>query len=203
MQEPDKKADLTFKIVIVGESGVGKSCILLQYSKGTFTSHHITTIGVDFYNKFIEIQNKIIKMQIWDTAGQERFKSISTQYLRQAHGILLVYDITDSASFQKVGGWMTSIKENTEAEKIHITLVGNKSDLADKRVITTDMGRKLAKEYNIDFFEVSARNNQKISEMFDSMTKKIISADDLGFMGIGLQLKKNDVEKNKKGCNNC
>ena len=129
------EVDRTYKLVIVGNSGVGKSCILLQFSDGIFREEELATIGVDFKIKTVELDGMILKLQIWDTAGQERFSTITSSYYRGAHGIIVVYDVTNKESFEKVSTWMQQVSENAPKGVVSV-LVGNKTDLTNKRVVT-------------------------------------------------------------------
>lgn len=167
------KADFTLKILTIGESAVGKTCILLRFTDNKFLINHITTIGIDFKSKVITSGNKTVKLKIWDTAGQERFRNITKQYYKGADGILLVYDITDRNSFEKVRDWMRQIQENTSKENIAIVLLGNKCDL-EERQVSFDEGNNLAKEYNIMFLETSAYKDKNINESFENLTNLII-----------------------------
>lgn len=161
------------KLLLIGDSGVGKSCLLLRFCDDSFASSFITTIGIDFKVRTIEVDGRKIRLQIWDTAGQERFRTITTAYYRGAMGILLVYDISDSSSFQNVRNWIGSILEYA-AENVNVVLVGNKADLTDnKRRITTAQGQALADEYNIKFFETSAKTNFNVEEVFFSIARDI------------------------------
>ncbi|XP_010679883.3 ras-related protein RAB1BV, partial [Beta vulgaris subsp. vulgaris] len=139
-------ADLT-------KSGVGKSCLLLRFSDGSFTTSFITTIGIDFKIRTIELDGKRIKLQIWDTAGQERFRTITTAYYRGAMGILLVYDVTDESSFNNIRNWIRNIEQHA-SDNVNKILVGNKADMDEsKRAVPTAKGQALADEYGIKFFE--------------------------------------------------
>merc|ERR1719229_791756 len=140
-----------------GDSGVGKSCLLLRFSDDSFTTSFITTIGIDFKIKTIELDGKRIKLQIWDTAGQERFRTITTAYYRRAMGIFLVYDITDEQSFLNIRNWIRNIEQHA-ADTVNKILIGNKCDVppADRQV-TKQRGKLLADEYSIQFYETSAK----------------------------------------------
>merc|ERR1712196_737176 len=120
--------DYLFKLLLIGDSGVGKSCLLLRFADDTYTETYISTIGVDFKIRSIEIDGKVIKLQIWDTAGQERFRTITSSYYRGAHGIIVVYDITDEDSFTAVARWITEI-ERFAGQDVNKMMVGNKADL--------------------------------------------------------------------------
>eukprot|EP00301_Raphidiophrys_heterophryoidea_P016413 c25984_g1_i1.p1 GENE.c25984_g1_i1~~c25984_g1_i1.p1 ORF type:complete len:207 (+),score=38.96 c25984_g1_i1:78-698(+) len=165
--------DTTIKLLLIGDSGVGKSCLLLRFSDNSFTPSFITTIGIDFKIRTIDLDGKRIKLQIWDTAGQERFRTITTAYYRGAMGILLLYDVTNEESFQNVRSWMKNIQENA-ADAVNKILVGNKCDLADKRKVDFAKGKALADEYGIPFFETSAKSNLNVEEAFIQITKDIM-----------------------------
>ncbi|CAN0910857.1 Ras-related protein RABE1c [Linum grandiflorum] len=152
---------------------VGKSCVLLRFSDGSFTTSFITTIGIDFKIRTIELDGKRIKLQIWDTAGQERFRTITTAYYRGAMGILLVYDVTDESSFNNIRNWIRNIEQHA-SDNVNKVLVGNKADMDDsKRAVPTAKGQALADEYGIKFFETSAKTNLNVEEVFFSIARDI------------------------------
>lgn len=167
------KYDYLIKLLLIGDSGVGKSCLLLRYSDDSFTQSFITTIGIDFKIKSILINESKVKLQIWDTAGQERFRTITTAYYRGAMGILLVYDVTDEASFLSVRNWMRQIDQNA-AENVNRILIGNKCDMEDARKVTYEAGKSLAAEFNIQFFETSAKLNSNVEKVFLSIASDIV-----------------------------
>ncbi|KAG5393458.1 hypothetical protein IGI04_023421 [Brassica rapa subsp. trilocularis] len=153
--------------------GVGKSCLLLRFSDGSFTTSFITTIGIDFKIRTIELDGKRIKLQIWDTAGQERFRTITTAYYRGAMGILLVYDVTDESSFNNIRNWIRNIEQHA-SDNVNKILVGNKADMDEsKRAVPTAKGQALADEYGIKFFETSAKTNLNVEEVFFSIGRDI------------------------------
>lgn len=169
------KFDHLLKLLLIGDSGVGKSCILLRYSDDSFTGSYITTIGIDFKIKQIKVNDSKVKLQIWDTAGQERFRTITTAYYRGAMGILLVYDVTDEASFGAVENWMRQIEANANKDVIRV-LIGNKSDCDDRdRKVTTAEGEAMAAKYGIKFFETSAKMNVNVDESFSTIASDIVS----------------------------
>eukprot|EP01100_Stratorugosa_tubuloviscum_P007234 TRINITY_DN302_c0_g1_i2.p1 TRINITY_DN302_c0_g1~~TRINITY_DN302_c0_g1_i2.p1 ORF type:complete len:216 (-),score=111.44 TRINITY_DN302_c0_g1_i2:27-674(-) len=164
--------DYLIKLLLIGDSGVGKSCLLLRFSDDSFTPSFITTIGIDFKIRTIELDGKKIKLQIWDTAGQERFRTITTAYYRGAMGILLVYDVTDEKSFSNIRNWMRNIEQHA-TESVNKMLIGNKCDMVDKRAVESDRGKALAAEYGINFLETSAKNSINVEEAFISLAKDI------------------------------
>jgi len=164
--------DYLFKLLLIGDSGVGKSCLLLRFADDTYTETYISTIGVDFKIRTIDVDGKLIKLQIWDTAGQERFRTITSSYYRGAHGIIVVYDVTDDESFTAVARWMTEI-ERFAGERVNKMLVGNKSDLESKRLVQYVQAKEFADNHDIPFFETSAKNNENVEEAFINLTKEI------------------------------
>ncbi|CAG8640732.1 18435_t:CDS:2, partial [Racocetra persica] len=144
---------------------VGKSCLLLRFSDDSFTPSFITTIGIDFKIRTIELDGKRIKLQIWDTAGQERFRTITTAYYRGAMGILLVYDVTDERSFNNIRNWFSNIEQHA-SEGVNKILIGNKCDWVEKKAITKEQGQQLADEFKIKFLETSAKANINVEEAF-------------------------------------
>lgn len=167
-------SDALFKLLIIGDSGVGKSCLLLRFADDTYTESYISTIGVDFKIKTIELEGKTIKLQIWDTAGQERFRTITSSYYRGAHGIIIVYDVTDRESFDNVKQWMNEI-DRYACEKVNTLLVGNKCDMESKRQVSYEEGQQFADEYGMPFLETSAKNATNVEKAFITMAGKIRS----------------------------
>ena len=166
--------DHSFKVLLIGESGVGKTCLLLRFTDDTFHSDHQTTIGVDFKQKTMIIKNKIVKIQVWDTAGQERFRTLTNSFYRIANGIVLTYDVTNQESFLSIKNWIKQVDQFADKSVCKL-LVGNKCDNDKMRIITYEQGDNLAKSYGIPFFETSAKNNIKVTESFSFLTEKIMS----------------------------
>jgi len=164
--------DYLFKLLLIGDSGVGKSCLLLRFADDTYTESYISTIGVDFKIRTIELDGKTIKLQIWDTAGQERFRTITSSYYRGAHGIIVVYDVTDNESFNNVKQWLHEI-DRYACENVNKLLVGNKSDLTAKRVVSTEQGKEFADSLGIEFLETSAKTAQNVEQAFLTMASQI------------------------------
>ena len=167
------KENMVAKILTIGESGVGKTCILLRYTDNKFIKHHLTTIGIDYKTKDVNINNKSIKLKIWDTAGQERFRNITQQYYKGADGIVLVFDLTDRNSFEKIREWMKQIQTYTQKDSIGIVLLGNKCD-AENKAVSLQEASEIATEFNMKFFETSAMNNINIEESFKELSMEII-----------------------------
>ncbi|KAI9848228.1 MAG: Nuclear control of ATPase protein 2 [Thelocarpon superellum] len=164
--------DRQIKLLIIGDSGVGKSCCLLRFSEDSFTPSFITTIGIDFKIRTIELDGKRVKLQIWDTAGQERFRTITTAYYRGAMGILLVYDVTDERSFNNIRTWFSNVEQHA-TEGVNKILIGNKCDWDEKRLVSTERGQQLANELGIPFMEVSAKSNINVEKAFCSLAADI------------------------------
>jgi len=163
--------DYLFKLLLIGDSGVGKSSLLLRFTDNTFTENYTSTIGVDFKIRTVTLDGKSIKLQIWDTAGQERFRTITSSYYRGAHGIIIVYDITDKASFTNVKQWMGEIDRyaNTNVKKL---LIGNKAD-ADQKAVTFAEGNEYAASLGLSFKETSAKTAVGVEEAFLVIIKQI------------------------------
>ncbi|VDK43702.1 unnamed protein product [Anisakis simplex] len=168
-----KQYDLLFKLLLIGDSGVGKTCILYRFSDDAFNTTFISTIGIDFKIKTIELKGKKIKLQIWDTAGQERFHTITTSYYRGAMGIMLVYDITNAKSFDNIAKWLRNIDEHA-SEDVEKMLLGNKCDMADRRVVSRERGEKIANDHGIRFLETSAKANIQIDKAFYDLAEAIL-----------------------------
>ncbi|KAI1229992.1 hypothetical protein IHE44_0010710 [Lamprotornis superbus] len=178
-----KAYDHLFKLLLIGDSGVGKTCLVIRFAEDNFSSTYISTIGIDFKIRTVDIDGKKIKLQVWDTAGQERFKTITTAYYRGAvgvpappdprspQGIVLVYDITDEKSFENIQNWMKSIKEvggeilGNASAGVERLLLGNKCDMEGRRKVQRDAAEKLAKEHGIRFFETSAKSSENVEEV--------------------------------------
>ncbi len=188
-----------FKILTIGESGVGKTCILRRFVEDKFLKNHLATIGIDFKTKTLNINNQEIKLKIWDTAGQERFRNITTQYYKGADGIVLVYDVTDEASFDKIKDWMDQILSNTNKDEICLILLGNKCDI-EKRSISYEQGKTLANELQVNFFETSAQTGQNIKDAFETLTADIMKKKKIGGDNNNIDLKKNKKKKDSDCC---
>ena len=198
--------DLLFKLILIGDSCVGKSNILLKYLKNEFDPNSRATVGVEFGTKNIIINNKKIKIQIWDTAGQERYRSITSAYYKGAKGALIVYDITRKCTFDNIDKWISDLKLNGD-KNICIVILGNKSDLDDKREVSKGEGIKKSEMYKTAFLETSALNGDNIGKAFDEIIDQIIQNNKSFFednnkkeMDKGVNLNDSSNDNDKKKC---
>jgi len=160
--------DMIFKIVLIGDTSVGKTNILSKYLSNEFDPDSKATVGVEFGTRDFKIENNTVKVQIWDTAGQERYRSITNAYYKGAKGSLLVYDITNPKTFENVDKWLSDLKTNAE-EKISVVLVGNKTDLESERKISLEQGKEKAELFKLAFIETSALNGNNIEKAFNEL----------------------------------
>ncbi|XP_011375224.2 ras-related protein Rab-26 isoform X7 [Pteropus alecto] len=165
--------DVAFKVMLVGDSGVGKTCLLVRFKDGAFLAGtFISTVGIDFRNKVLDVDGMKVKLQIWDTAGQERFRSVTHAYYRDAHALLLLYDVTNKASFDNIQAWLTEIQEYAQHDVV-LMLLGNKVDSTQERVVKREDGEKLAKEYGLPFMETSAKTGLNVDLAFTAIAKEL------------------------------
>ena len=174
-EEQQNKYEFIFKIILIGCSSVGKSSILQRYIQKIFNNSYSCTIGVDFFMKSIDVGDKSIKLQLWDTAGTEKFRSITTGYYRGANAAFVVFDLTSKPSFDCLNEWIENYYKysNPEEEK-NVVLIGNKSDLVDKREVTEEEIEKFAKDNHIMYFETSAKDGKNINECFYFIAEKLV-----------------------------
>lgn len=162
----------SIKILLLGDVSVGKTSIFLQFAENSFQENRLSTIGIDFRNKEIMLDdNKRINISIWDTSGQERFRAITKNYYKNAHGFLLVYDVTVQKTFDSIKNWISSIKEYANPD-IQFMIIANKCD-SDKRVVTTFEGQKIAEQYECLYMETSAKQGKNINESIQMIAKRI------------------------------
>ncbi|RYR11880.1 hypothetical protein Ahy_B04g069399 [Arachis hypogaea] len=166
--------DYLFKLLLIGDSSVGKSCLLLRFADDSYIDSYISTIGVDFKIRTVELEGKTIKLQIWDTAGQERFRTITSSYYRGAHGIIIVYDVTEMESFNNVKQWLHEI-DRYASDSVCKLLVGNKCDLVENKVVDTQTAKvnAFADELGIPFLETSAKDSINVEQAFLTMAAEI------------------------------
>jgi Ras-related protein Rab-1A len=169
----NQEYDYLFKLLLIGNSSVGKSSLLVRFVDDVWEENFVPTIGVDFKLKTLDVNGKKVKLQIWDTAGQERFKNITASYYRGGNGVLVVYDITDRDSFTNLTSWLIEIEKNAN-KNVFKLLIGNKNDLESERKVTFNEGKEFADSNGMKFIETSAKTADKVYEAFELLTKEII-----------------------------
>jgi len=172
MATTDDDYDFLYKVVLIGDSGVGKSNLLSRFTRNEFNLESKTTIGVEFATKSISVENKVVKAQIWDTAGQERYRAITSAYYRGAVGALLVYDICKKSSFENVDRWLNELRDHADSQ-IVVMLVGNKTDLKHLRAVQTEDAAFYAQRNNLAFIETSALDNSNVEQAFTKILTEI------------------------------
>ncbi|XP_029189395.2 ras-related protein Rab-3-like [Acropora millepora] len=175
MASADQTLDESLKILVIGDSDVGKTSLVFRFVDASFSSQFVPTVGIDFKSKTIVWNDKRIQLQIWDTAGQERYRSITTSYFRGAAGFVIMYDIRNEVSFKGVQEWVSQIKaySGPEAKKI---LVGNMTDEEKEREVTIKKGQQLADKLGIEFIETSVKNNSNVEKVFEILVGSILKA---------------------------
>ena len=204
--------DKTCQILIIGDPSVGKTSVIRRYTNGTFKEEYLSTVGLDYYSKEEIIDGKTINIKLWDTAGEERYKSLTQNYFRNAEGVLLVFDVTNTDSFNNLKEWINSIKQNMEGKNIFIPIIiiGNKLDMEDQREITKEQAEQFVSENKYKYFETSAKTGEGIDKSIRELAVQILKQD--GHMddqkaarATSRQLKKEDIttnnnnDENKKG----
>ena len=204
----DAREDYKLKVVIVGDSGVGKSNLIKRFTTNEFLANSKATVGVEFLSKSYKINDKIFKIEMWDTAGQERYKSITSAYYKGAKGALVVYDTTSAQSFENVDKWYNEIKEKT-GKDIKLILIGNKIDLAEQKVVNTDEALAKAKTWGIPLMETSAKSAVNVKEAFHDLLKEMYLEMNKNLQNVenknlennnGVQLDVNEKKEKKRCC---
>ena len=199
--------DKTCQILLIGDSSVGKTSLIQRYANGIFKEEYLATVGLDYYTKQEMINNLNVLVKLWDTAGQERFKALTPNYFRNAEGVVLAYDVTNSESFENLKFWINSIKSNLGEKNIFIPIIiiGNKIDMEDMRDITKEDASKFAKENNYKYFETSAKTGEGVDEAIRDLVNQVLANSDKNEAAKG-ERKSVKIEDNKennqkkKGC---
>ena len=187
---PKKEEIISFKILLLGDSTVGKSSFILRFCEDKFDEDSLTTIGLDQKNKFVKFQDKKIELRIWDTAGEERFRSIAKNLFKGADGIVLMYDLSNYDSFKDIKGWINNIKESVDISKIALIVVGNKCDLSDdEKKVDEDLKKNFEENNKMKIIEASAKSNINVNESFIVLIEKMIE------LGRGKRKSNEDDEK--------
>ena len=199
----DSNFEFPIKLVIIGDSGIGKTNFIFQFTENRFSPLHVATVGFDYKSKIIKLpaSKKKVKIQIWDTAGQERYTALNKNIFQQVQGIILMYDITNRKSFDNINKWLNLIYQ-TCGNKVKI-LVGNKLDLSDEsRIVTEDEGKKLAEDNNMAFFEGSGSSGENVEEIFQNIAESVYNSlvDGKESICSSMQLNQKKGKKKKKCC---
>ena len=202
-------ADIIYKILLLGESNVGKTSIILRYIDNTFDDSTIATCGIDFKCKYVSCDNKKIRLEIWDTAGQERFRGLTKNYFHGAHGFILVYDITNKESFNKLKNWINDVKEKMREEgSFRIAIVGNKKDCENDREVDFDKLKNFGENNNVFFSEISAKTGEGVDNLFIDFINELMKYRNIGiykndenFERTYSSLERSLVPENKHECN--
>ena len=196
--EEKKDSDMIIKLLLIGNAYVGKTLIVQKFIDNSFSKSTVSTIGVDLQSKIIDINGKKVKYLIWDTAGEDRMKTMTYSYYRGCHVILVVFDVTDRKSFQNVTTWVECIDKFAKSNVLKV-LVGNKTDLEDKRIVTNEEGKKLAEDNGLKYYEISALTIKGLHEMFEDIAKEYVEIYEQKQYK-NFQLKNLEKKKNKKSC---
>ena len=196
---------LTFKVLILGDMAVGKTCLLIRFCDGKFQEGTLASIGIDFRNKYLMHNGHKIGLELWDTAGQERFRCITKNYFKGTDGIILIYDITKNQSFANVKGWMNNIKESLNLKEVGVVLCGNKCDVDDcDRQVSYEEGQKLADHYKIQFFEISSKQDINVNDTFVALINQMIEIENnsnkTSRKRSSSKLEKSNKKEKKKEC---
>lgn len=198
--------DYKFKLMIIGESTIGKTSFISRYTSNTFKLEYLSTVGIDFQIKNLKLKGKSIRLQIWDTAGQERYRNITKNYFQASNGFVIAYDITNMRSFECVANWIKEIDESASPDSKKV-LIGMKCD-KDGREISKEDGERLAAKYGMKFFETSAKDNINVNETFEYLTNEILELEESGtveprnsiIINKGDHQNANKDKEKKKGC---
>ena len=163
----EQEAQIVLKLLLLGDSSVGKTSILLKYISNKFDESSISTVGVDYMDKIIDYNKFKIKLQIWDTSGEEKFRTITKNFYRNADGLLVVFDLTKKESYDHIRSWINEAKENND--KLKTLLIGNKLDLKDERIVAIDVAKQFAEKNNLKYIETSAKDGTNINESFQAI----------------------------------
>jgi len=171
---PEQSLDeMPIKIMVLGNTAVGKTSFILTYTENTFQEVHLSTMGIDYKEKHIIIEGKKYRLSVYDTTGQERYKSLAFSLIKNTDGIILIYDVTNESSFKAVPDWIQSAREK-KGENYPMIILGNKIDLEDERKVKTEDGEELAQKYGLDFYEISNKENVNIENAILTLVKKIL-----------------------------
>lgn len=199
-----KPFDHLIKLLVIGDSSVGKSCLLLRFCDDEFTPSFITTVGIDFKIRTISIDNRVYKLQIWDTAGQERFRTITNAYYRGAMGIIIAFDITNRDTFQSLPSWLNNVETQSPDKNVSKILIGTKVDLAEQsRHVSRKQAKAFALESNMPYIEVSSKENVNVDAAFITLVKLVIKRileNDINTNTGVVTLEENIQEENKNKC---
>lgn len=174
MDNKETEFDMIFKVLIIGDSGVGKSNLLLRFIKNEYSEHLKSTVGAEFSSKLMTVDQVVVKVQIWDTAGQERYRSMTDIYYKGAKGVLIIFDLTNIESFNNINRWVDEFKMKSDSNSIMI-MVGNKNDLIEKRVVSRETAEIKAKQLSMAYFETSAKDNVNVELAFTVLVEKIVN----------------------------
>lgn len=201
----EEQPDIIFKIIIIGDSGVGKSCFFMQFTEGNFKDDHNVTIGVEYGARVLKVGDKFVKLELWDTAGQEAFRAITRSFYRNANGVMLMYDLTRLESFENLEDWLREVRTNS-APDISILLIGNMLDLADdEREVDKETAENFCKTNRLDgFIEASAKTSDNVNEAFlkiaEILYKKNPNKVEPKPVAAPIQIKNTQPTGKKKGC---
>jgi len=203
-----KKADHNFKFVVIGDTGAGKSSVLLRFADNAFQDSYLATVAVDFRHRTVTVNGKSCKLQIWDTAGQERYRTITSAYYRGADAIVMVYDVTNQESIRHINDWHAEVSRYAAPDTCKL-LIGNKCDLESQRVVPKATAKTFADELNIPFIETSAKDGKNVDKAFIQLTEMLLQREKNGGTGAGggdgaskggVKLDKGGAASSSKGC---